>query len=72
VKRQIACLAAGWTRREFTPITHFAKIGLQLLQEFSDSDGVCKGFCPQLPEKIKENGILIRLLIKKRYHSPSE
>jgi len=68
VKRQIACSAAGWTRREFTPIIHFAKIGLRLLPEFSDSDGVCKGFCPQPPKKIKENGNLIRLPFKKRYY----
>jgi hypothetical protein len=68
----MACSAAGWTRRQFTPITQFAKIGLELLPEFSDSDGVCKGFCPQPREKIKENGNLIRLLTKKRYYSPSE
>jgi hypothetical protein len=71
VKQQIACSAAGWTRREFTPIAHFAKIGLGLLPEFSDSDGVCKGFCSQPPEKIKENDKLSRLLFKKRYYSSS-
>jgi hypothetical protein len=35
---------AFWTRREFTSITHFAKIAHKMLAEFSNSDGVCEGF----------------------------
>ncbi len=59
-----------WTRREFTSITHFAKIAHQMLAEFSDSDGVCEGFCPQPPEKINDNGELLRLANENRYYLP--